>query len=273
MQTIDLEYDIYPIPRYGYGKPVHEKLYEIINNNRDAYRKHLNSFLKYKTDLTTISNVVDNDSDSKNIEPTWANLYFSGLDAIALYGFLCEYNPVRYFEIGSGNSTKFARRAIKDHNLDTIITSIDPFPRAEVDIICDNIIRQPVENVNIDIFNSLKSGDILFIDGTHRLFMNSDVSTIFLDIIPNLRPGVIVHMHDIFLPFDYPSEWIQRYYSEQYMLAIYLLSGGGKIDIILPNNFISNDDELNKIMSNIFSTDDMTMTNVKGVSCWFVIRN
>ena len=184
-----------------------------------------------------------------------------------------EYNPVRYFEIGSGNSTKFARRAIKDHNLDTIITSIDPFPRAEVDIICDNIIRQPVENVNIDIFNSLKSGDILFIDGTHRLFMNSDVSTIFLDIIPNLRPGVIVHMHDIFLPFDYPSEWIQRYYSEQYMLAIYLLSGGGKIDIILPNNFISNDDELNKIMSNIFSTDDMTMTNVKGVSCWFVIRN
>ncbi|RYD03782.1 hypothetical protein N752_18720 [Desulforamulus aquiferis] len=74
--------------------------------------------------------------------------------------------------------------------------------------------------------------------------MNSDVSVVFLDILPYLPTGVLVHFHDIFLPYDYPPEWGARYYSEQYLLAAYLLAQGNKCEIVMPNAFISNDKEL-----------------------------
>ena len=66
--------------------------------------------------------------------------------------------------------------------------------------------------------------------------MNSDVAVFFLDILPNLAPGVVVHIHDVFLPDDYPPQWIERYYSEQYLLACYLLAESTKFDVILPNS-------------------------------------
>jgi hypothetical protein len=140
-----------------------------------------------------------------------------------LYSLLAQHNPRHYVEVGSGNSTKFARRAIRDHGLQTRITSIDPFPRAEIDSICDRVIREPVEHVALDTFDMLQPGDILFIDSSHRTFMNSDVTALSLDVLPRLPAGVIVEVHDITLPGDYPPQWTGRYYSEQYLLAAYLL--------------------------------------------------
>ena len=101
-------------------------------------------------------------------DPVWINGWLPALDSMALYSLLAVHNPRHYVEVGSGNSTKFARRAIVDHQLRTRITSIDPWPRAEIDSICDQVIRQPVEHVELDTFDVLQPGDILFIDSSHR---------------------------------------------------------------------------------------------------------
>src|SRR5262249_24729176 len=138
--------------------------------------------------------------------------FFPGLDVVALYYFLSAFEPTTFLEVGSGNSTMVARRAIRDQRLATTITSIDPMPRANIDGICDVVLREPLENLSdLSIFEQLRAGDILFLDSSHRVFMNSDVSVFFIDILPVLNPGVLVHIHDVFLPDDYPPEWIERY--------------------------------------------------------------
>jgi hypothetical protein len=194
------------------------------------------------------------------------------LDSVALYSFIALRKPQHYFEIGSGNSTKFARQAISDHKLDTKITSIDPNPRAEIDNTCDEIIRKPLEDVNLDIFDELENDDILYVDNSHRIFMNSDATTVFLDIIPRLKSGVFVEIHDVFLPYDYPSEWTTRYYSEQYLLAAYLLGRGKRLDIVLPNMFISRDPELNLILEPLWKKVQMHNVETHGCSFWLKIK-
>lgn len=80
---------------------------------------------------------------------------------------------------------------------------------------------------------------MLFFDGSHRIFENSDVTVFFLEILPRLRSGITVHIHDIFLPFDYPRVWRDRHYSEQYLLAAYLLAGYSRIEVLLPLAYLS----------------------------------
>jgi hypothetical protein len=167
------------------------------------------------------------------------------MDGVALYGMLFEFRPQRFVEVGSGYSTKFARRAIQDHSLRTLITSIDPKPRAEIDKLCDSVIRQPLEEIDLGVFDELEPGDFLFIDGSHRAFTNSDVTVTFLDVLPRLKAGVVVHFHDIFWPYDYPPEWAHHYYSEQYLLGCYLLGDrASKVKVLQPNAFIVHDREL-----------------------------
>ena len=181
-------------------------------------------------------------------------------------------DPENYFEIGSGNSTKFARQAIKDHSLKTKITSFDPYPRAEIDLICDEIFRNPVEEIDISLFDKLEEGDILFVDNSHYILMNSDVTTVFLDILPNLNKGVLVEFHDIYLPLDYPPETSQSYNSEQYLLAAYLLANGNKFEIIFPSAFISIDPELNKILSPLWEDPRIKGIEKHGGSFWIKIK-
>jgi len=254
-------------PRWGYGKPAHPLLHQIINEKRDDYIKSLSLFLNYKDRFLAISK---NQGSSPN-EPHQDNVWLPGLDSFALYCFLNILKPARYIEVGSGNSTKFARRSITDHNLKTTITSIDPQPRAEIDNICTKVIRKPVEDVDLTLFEQLEENDILFIDNSHRCFMNSDVTTVFLDIIPRLKPGVVVEIHDIFLPNDYPPHWGERYYSEQYLLAAYLLANGNKIETLLPNAFISGDSELREILKPIYTDDRWCGEKFGGGSFWFRI--
>lgn len=267
VHLIFFDYIVNSQPRYGYGKPPHPKLYEIINKNRIVYKDYLSLFLSYKGYFTQIPKMETNAHPTK---PAWINDWLPELDSVAIYGFLCLNNPKRYFELGSGNSTKFAKQAITDHNLRTKITSFDPNARAEIDSICDNTIRQPIENISLKIFDELESGDILFVDGTHRVFMNSDASVVFLDIVPKLRPGVFVEFHDIFLPFDYPPEWIERYYSEQHLLAAYILAEDSKFDIILPNYFISRDPELGNIMSPLWEDPKTNGISTIGSSSFWI---
>ncbi|HDX9579330.1 TPA: class I SAM-dependent methyltransferase [Bacillus pseudomycoides] len=262
---IFLDYPIKSIPRFGWNKPPHAKLYEIINRNRLLYEEYLKKFLKHKEKFIRINRHEDTTFASC---PSWINGWLPGLDSVALYGFLCENNPVRYYEIGSGNSTKFAKQAIKDHNLQTEILSIDPSPRTEIDSICDHVVRQPLEDVDLHIFDDLEPGDILFIDNSHRSFMNSDVTVVFLEILPRLKPGVFIEFHDIYLPHDYPQEWITRYYNEQYLLASTLLADGNKYEIIFPSMFIAQDPELSEVMAPLWDDPKMQGVERHGGSFW-----
>jgi hypothetical protein len=264
-----LDYPVNSRQRWGQKNPHHE-LYDIINKDRELYKSSLQAFLSLSKNFINISERYT--ADSVSIEPCWINQYMPALDGVALYGFMVIHKPNIYMEVGSGNSTKFARKAISDHSLDTRIVSIDPCPRAEIDKICDEIIRRPVEEVDIQIFDRLNKDDILYVDNSHRVFMNSDATAVFLDIIPRLRPGVLVEIHDVTLPYDYPTEWIERYYSEQYLLAAYMLAKGNKFDIMLPNMFISHDNELRDILSPLWEKEEMKNVETHGCSFWMKIK-
>ena len=108
---------------------------------------------------------------------------------------------------------------------ETRIVSIDPQPRAEVDELCDRVLRVPLEAADLSVFDELSDGDVLFFDGSHRTFMNSDATVFFLEVLPRLADGVLVGVHDVFLPYDYPRDFADRYYSEQYLLAAHLIAG------------------------------------------------
>ena len=267
--VVVLDYPVNSRRRWDEKNP-HKELYDIINKNRELYKSNLQSFLPLSRYFAAIPKRYT--ANSASSEPCWINGYMPALDGVALYSLLVTHKPKVYMEVGSGNSTKFARKAIVDHNLDTKIVSIDPCPRAEVDKICDEIIRKPVEEINIQIFDSLDINDILYIDNSHMVFMNSDVTTIFLDVIPRLRSGVLVEIHDITLPYDYPVEWINRYYSEQYLLAAYILAKGSMFDIILPNKFISHDSELKNILVPLWEKDEMKNVETHGCSCWIKMK-
>jgi hypothetical protein len=175
--------------------------------------------------------------------PFWSNGFLPPGDAIALCGLLVKHNPVIYMEIGSGNSTKFARRVISHFKLRTKIISIDPAPRAEIDSLCDEVVRAPLQMVPVGIFQKLCKDNFLFIDGSHQCLPNSDVTYMFTEVLPNIKPGVILHFHDIFWPFDYPGEWIDRAYNEQYMLGVLLLFGSC-YEILYAAHYAGHDSEL-----------------------------
>ncbi|MCK5604411.1 class I SAM-dependent methyltransferase [Candidatus Pacearchaeota archaeon] len=270
--NIELNYfrkESFKKPRWGYDKQPHNIIYQIIDQKRASYKELLKELVKYKHSFLKIQKDYDK---SKPYEPHLDNIWLPGLDSFVLYAILSIYKPCKFIEIGSGNSTKFARRAINDHKLNTVIYSIDPQPRDGIDDICDKIIRKPVEDINIKFFEQLNPGDILFIDNSHRCFMNSDVTTIFIDVLPRLQKGVIVEIHDIFLPNDYPPHWGDRYYSEQYLLAAYLLAEGIRFDILLPNAFINNDPELLKILGPILDDNRWGSANRGGGSFWLIMN-
>ncbi len=159
-------------------------------------------------------------------EPRWEQDWFPRLDAAALYVFVRETKPARIVEVGSGHSTRFMARAVRDGGLATAITSIDPAPRADIDGTGATLIRQTVQAAGLTPFTPLDTGDILFIDSSHILMPGTDVDILFNHVLPALGRGVLVHVHDIFLPDDYPPEWDWRGYNEQLGVAG-LLQGRG----------------------------------------------
>ena len=266
--VIRLDYPVQSRPRYGYGLPRHGKLYEILDRGRPRYTALLKSLEQYAPSLHSIS--VE-PSPAASGEPHWNNGMFPATDAFCLYALLCRNNPAHYVEIGCGNSTRFARRAIRDHALRTRITAIDPTPRCEIAGVCDELIQTPFEDVDMAVVDQLAAGDILFCDSSHRVFMNSDVAVFFLDVLPRLKPGVLVHLHDILLPDDYPAQWIDRYYSEQYLLACCLLAETTRFETLLPNHFISTDPELQRLVTELWQGANLPAVPLHGESFWMKI--
>lgn len=162
-------------------------------------------------------------------EPRWEQAWFPRLDGAIAYSLVRTRTPKRIVEVGSGHSTRFMARAIRDGNLDTRLTAIDPAPRAAIDTLPVNIIRSTLHDAPEQPFRELEAGDILFIDSSHIAMPGTDVDMLFLDILPALPPGVMVHIHDIFLPDDYPGSWDWRGYNEQLVVAPLILSRGYEI--------------------------------------------
>lgn len=260
--TIKLLYPIEPKIRWGWGKPVHAGLENIIAARKDEYARLLDEFARSAQDLAKIPFTIHAS------EPYWDNPFITGIDALSIYGFLKTMNPKRYFEVGSGNSTRFARRAINDHGLRTRITSIDPHPRAEIDAICDRVIRNKAEELDPALVDELEAGDVLFIDGSHYVFMNSDVVAIFLDWLPRLKPGVLYGFHDISLPCDYPESQAPLYFSEQYMLAVALLEGAARFEIKLPALYAAMDADLQKCLEPVWKQPAMSQVPRFGSAFW-----
>jgi hypothetical protein len=195
------------------------------------------------------------------------------IDAAVLYSLVRSLRPSRHLEIGSGESTKFVRRAIHDDGLPTELTSVDPQPRDEIDALCDHVVRKPVEDLEPAFFDQLSDGDVLFIDGSHRIFMNSDVTALWIDVLPRLATGVVVHVHDVFLPYDYPPDWKKRFYSEQYIVAATLLAGGGSLEIMFPSHFVARDVELRDLFSPLWNAVPVPLKRRTGASFWFRIAH
>jgi hypothetical protein len=268
-QNLFLEYKVNFKPRYGHGLPAHQDLLKIIDENRDEYKKLLTKALILKKNIWTIK---DSKIENNSTNPCWNNGFLPGLDIVAIYTILTEFKPKKYVEIGSGNSTKVAYKAKIEQNLDTEIISIDPQPRAEIDSLANKVIRLPFENSNFDVVSELNENDILFIDNSHRILPNSDSMVFYLEILPKLKKGVIVHIHDIYLPYDYPQFMCDRFYSEQYGLAMYLLANPKKYQTILPNYFVSEDKELAEIISPIWNNDNLKNVEQHGGSFWLRIN-
>jgi len=242
------------------GSPIRS----IISARDAAYSDVLREFLGYRDRLLAISANEPPDSE----QPYWSNDWLPPLDGISIYGLLTKLNPRFYVEVGSGNSTKFARRAIRDNNLRTTIISIDPFPRAEIDGICDRVIRSGLQDTDLSLFFDLGAEDIVFIDNSHRSFQNSDVTVFFTEILPALKSGCHYGIHDIFLPLDYPEEWLGRFYNEQYLLQMYLLGGAGGDKIILPMAHIRQQAELLAILDPITKGPSIKDAMAVGGAFW-----
>ena len=267
-QTLALEYKVDFKPRYGHGLPPHPQLYDIINANREDYKSILEKMLECRNAFFTIKKAS---AQPNPLKPTWNNGFLPGLDIMGIYTIICKFAPQNYIEIGSGNSTKVAFKTIDHLRMSTQITSIDPFPRAEIDALAHKIIREPFENIDFSFIFKLRPNDILFIDNSHRVLPNSDAMVFFMEVLPKLPKGVIVHIHDIYLPYDYPQFMCDRFYSEQYMLAAFIMANPQRYQPLLPNYFISEDKELSAILDPIWQHAALQGVEKHGGSFWLKI--
>lgn len=158
--------------------------------------------------------------------PRWSQSWFPGLDGAALYAIVRSGRPRRILEVGSGHSTRFLAQAVVDGGFACAITCIDPQPRADLSHLNLDLQRRLLTPEDARLAAELAAGDILLVDSSHIAMPGSDVDLVLNEILPRLAPGVLVHLHDIFLPDAYPAHWAWRGYNEQIPVAC-LLQGGG----------------------------------------------
>jgi len=162
----------------------------------------------------------------------FANNSFESGDADYWYSIIRLMKPRRIFEVGSGHSTLLAQLAIRENEAhDTQYrcqhVCVEPFEQPWLEELGPRIIRQRVEDVGTEMFRALEDGDILFIDSSHVIRPQGDVTFEYLQLLPELATGVIVHIHDVFSPREYPASWVVdevRMWNEQYLLEAFLTS-------------------------------------------------
>ncbi len=168
---------------------------------------------------------------------------FGGTDALATYCMVRHFRPNLIIEVGSGYSSLVSGQAAAK-NGNTPLICIEPFP---LDFFAKgfpglrSLMERRVEDVDLDFFSQLQSGDILFIDSSHTVKIGGDVNYLFLEVLPRLNPGVIVHIHDILFPHDYRRDWVVdelRFWCEQYLLQAFLMFNS-QFEVLLCNSYLA----------------------------------
>jgi len=184
---------------------------------------------RFKTEYDAFPRSATSDRHTFHLNNGW----FEKVDAEILYSLVRHLRPARIIEIGSGVTTLLSATAIRknqqeDPAYDCSFTCVEPYPvRLDVAALPSNfkVIPTRAQAVSPDLFRELQAGDILFIDSSHICRTGSDVNFELLEIVPILNPGVWIHFHDIFLPWEYPQSWVlgaRRFLNEQYLLQAFL---------------------------------------------------
>jgi hypothetical protein len=169
------------------------------------------------------------------------NDQFPVQDAALLYGLVRHLRPERFVEVGSGWSTTVTRRAVEDGSLPTRVVCIEPYPRPFLREVGGIELRvEKVQHTPSTVFDALAPGDVLFIDSSHIAKTGSDVVHLVLDVLPRLAPGVVVHVHDVFIPEDYPVGWVTAGFgwNEQYLVQAFL-AGHARAEVLAMNHWLS----------------------------------
>lgn len=178
----------------------------------------------------TFSAVLDavdaNATALEGLKSLFDQSWFPTLDAAVAYALLRERKPQHIIEVGSGHSTRVLSRTLGGVGE---IVAIDPAPRADIiDLPGVRVVPSTLQAAPASLFDGLKAGDALFIDSSHILMPGSDVDILLNRVLPSAPAGLLVHIHDIFLPFDYPAIWGWRAYNEQQGVVPMLTSGAYK---------------------------------------------
>jgi len=214
-------------PQAAPAYPVAKALFD---QAQDTFIARIADLSRYEADLSRI------EAAAQPPEPRWHQDWFAPLDAAMLYVMIRKVRPAMIVEVGSGHSTRFAQRAVRDGMLDVRHVAIDPAPRADIASLSIEMLRSVVKEADQSLFAGLAPGDILLIDSSHILMPGTDVDFLINRMLPALKSGVIVHLHDIFLPDDYPANWQWRGYNEQ--LAVLALLVGGQYRLIFASHYV-----------------------------------
>jgi hypothetical protein len=190
------------------GGPVYRSVKHLFDVNAGAFAARLLALDEYADALRAIG-------EQPTPAPRWEQDWFPRLDAAMAYAIVRQHRPSRIVEVGSGHSTRFMARAVADADLATEIVAIDPAPRAALRGLRVEWLPHAVPACGLAPFRQLAAGDVLFVDSSHILMPGTDVDFLFNEVLPMLPAGILLHLHDIFLPDDYPASWAWRGYNEQ----------------------------------------------------------
>lgn len=200
-----------------------------------AYENILAELPKYRARFDSFANSCAND-----VGYNYENGFYTSPDAEVLYTMVRKFQPRQILEIGCGNSTRLSRQAIIDGKLATRLVCIDPCPRTEIRAFADEIHLERIESPkSLIYFQSLEPGDFLFIDSSHELRLGNDCVFLYLRALREVKRGVIIHIHDIFLPWDYPAKWKETHpWAEQYQVQC-ILEGREDFEVLWPTYYLS----------------------------------
>lgn len=206
--------------------------------------------LKFLEKLTFSDELINLEWDkpkNDNYDFYLGNGVFESGDAEFLYQIIRHFKPNKIIEIGSGFSTRIASKALKVNNVCNNAKHehicIEPYLHPWLEKINITLIKNLVEECDLNIFKELNENDLLFIDSSHIIRPQGDVLFEYLEILPSLKKGVIVHIHDILTPRDYPDRWIRqgvKFWNEQYLLEA-LISDSDKYEVLASLNHLKHE--------------------------------
>jgi hypothetical protein len=251
-------YKTKPKTRYGWGKDPNKFLNNKIEQYKDNYALVLKEFAEMRDFFSTIK--LEESENEDQALPYWKNILLPVIDAISICGFIKKYQPNKFIEIGSGNSTRFASYAARHFSPHTKVISIDPYPGNTIQAFPDIFIKEALEDTDLTVFDDISDHDIIWLDGSHRSFSNTDVTVFFMDVIPRLSANPLIGIHDIPFPWDYFPGWNEYYLNEAFVLAAYLVGAEDAVEYVLPCFYINNIElNLRKLLDPVWSIPQLKM--------------